>query len=906
MDWLGELWRRFLFLFQRDGMAKDLADEMRLHLELRAEEHAAAGVKARDAQARALRGFGNVTRMSEEGRAAWGWAFLEAFVNDLRYGVRALRGDPAFALAAVGSLALGIGANTAIFSVLNAVMLRALPVEDPQRLVELQSRFNGELRDDYTNPIWEQVRDHQQAFSGALAYASNRFDLAKGGESHFADAILVSGDFFRVLGVPAIRGRLLTPRDDRHGCGPDGPVAVISYGFWKGHFGGDPEIVGKVVTVDRHPFQITGITAPWFTGLEPDHGYDFAIPIGCEAVIHTDRSALGERSWWWLRMVGRLQSGETMQQAQTRMNAIAPELFRATVPPNWSADMQKSYQGTTFSLQPAVTGFSETRDRYRTALYTLMGVVGLVLLIACANVANLLLARSAARQREISVRLAVGAGRNRIIRQHLTESILLSMLSAGCGLLFAVWGSRLLVRLLSTTNSEVQLDVTPDFHVLIFTTAVAVLTAFLFGLVPALRASSIHPNQALKENARGTVSGGSRFHPGKALVTVQVALSLVLLVAAGLFLGSFRNLLATDVGFNTHNVLLVSVSVSQAKVPGAQRLALFARVLERIREIPGVRSASNSAMTPIYNWFWNEYVYPEGYTPKKEDDALVYFNRTSPGYFQTLQIPMRAGRDFSDRDNLAAPKVMIISESTAREFFGSANPLGKRMSMDAPHLQHGNKQDRYEVIGVVKDIKYGRIDEPPHKTGYLPFAQDPEPGPERQFEIRSNVPLASLTAAVRAAITAASAEVSIAFRSFDAQVNDSLLQPRLIALLSSFFGALAVLLAMVGLYGLTSYGVARRRGEIGIRIALGAQRGAVVWMVLRDVALTIVLGIAIGIILSRLAGGLVAKLLFGLQPTDPATLVLCAIVLALVAITAGYLPARRASRLDPVAALREE
>lgn len=906
MGWLGELWRRFQFLFQNDKMAKDLADEMHLHLELRAEDHAAAGINKRDAESRARRAFGNVTQLLEQGRAVWGWAFFEALASDLRYGIRALRADPGFALAAVGSLALGIGANTAIFSILNAVMLRSLPVEDPQQLVQLKSGTKGNFEGGYTNPIWEQIRDHQQVFSGVLAYGGNRFDLANGGESRFANGIWVSGDFFRVLGVPAVQGRLITPQDDRHGCGPDGPVAVISYGFWKSHFAGDPNIIGRSFAIDRHPFQIIGVTPSWFTGLDTDHVYDLAIPIGCEPVLHTDQTALAERSWWWLQIVGRLQPGGSIQQAQARMNMIAPEVYRATVPANWSPDMQKDYRRTTFALQPAATGFSNTRNQYRIALYTLMAVVGLVLLIACANVANLLLARAAARQREISVRLAVGAARSRIIRQLLTESVFLSISSAAAGLLLAFWGSRFLVRLLSTTNNEVQVDMTPDLRVLAFTTGVAILTAVLFGLAPALRASGVHPNQALKESARGTISGTSRFNPGKALVTLQVVLSLVLLVTAGLFLGTLRNLLTADLGFKTGNVLVVSATVPEAKLSSSKRLPLFDRILERLRDIPGVRSASSSFGTPIQGWFWNEYVYPEGYRPKSEDDALVYFNRVSPDYFQTLETPLLVGRDFSSRDNLGSPKVMIISESTARQFFGTANPVGKTINMDAPHLRHGNKQDRYEVIGVTKDIKYGKVDEPPLKTAYLAAAQDREPAPHIQFEIRSGIPLASLASPVRAAVAEVSPEVSLELRSFDTQVRDSLLQPRLVALLSSFFGLLALVLAMVGLYGLTAYGVARRRGEIGIRIALGAQRRSVVWLVLRDVVSMLAIGIAIGVVVSLLTGKLVTKLLYGLQPGNAVTIALSVIVLAVAAITAAYVPARRASRLDPIATLREE
>jgi predicted permease len=380
----------------------------------------------------------------------------------------------------------------------------------------------------------------------------------------------------------------------------------------------------------------------------------------------------------------------------------------------------------------------------------------------------------------------------------------------------------------------------------------------------------------------------------------------VLLVAAGLFLGTFENLLATDTGYNTHHVLLVSASMPQAKLPTSQRIPLFARILEQLRQIPGVRSASSSSSTPIQGWFWNEYTYPEGYTPKSEDDSLVYFNRISPGYFPTMQTPLLIGRDFSERDNLAAPKVMIISESTARAFFGSGNPIGKTINIDKPHLQHGNKLDRYVVIGIVKDIKYANIDEAPHKTGYVPLAQDAEPEPEIQFEIRSEFPLGALTPAVQAAIAKVSPQISLAFRSFDTQVSESLLQQRLVALLSSFFGLLALLLAMVGLYGLTAYRVARRRGEIGIRIALGAQRGSVVWLVLREVVFTLALGTAIGVVISLFAGRLVTKLLYGLEPGNPMTLVLSAVVLAFAAATAGYLPARRASRLDPMAALREE
>jgi predicted permease len=394
-----------------------------------------------------------------------------------------------------------------------------------------------------------------------LAFSTNRFDLAAGGESHFAEGLWVSGDFFRVLGVPAMRGRVFTPDDDLHGGGHAGPVAVISHGFWKRHFASDPDVVGKTIRLNRHPFTIIGVTPPWFMGLDVDTRYDVAIPIGCEPILHTDHSALAARSWWWLRILGRLTPGEAQQQAEAKMKALAPELNRATLPTNWDADGQREYLQRSFALRAAATGFSDTGHQYRTALFTLMAVVGLVLLIACANIANLLLARAAARQREISIRMAIGAARRRVMRQLMSESLLLSVLGAVGGLIFAVWGSRLLVRFLSKTGSELQLDTAPDLRVLAFTMGAAVLTGLLFGLAPALRATSVSPNNVLKEHARGMVAG--RFGLGRALVTGQVALSLMLLVGAGLFLGTFRNLLSTDLGFSRHNVLLVRAAMMQ-------------------------------------------------------------------------------------------------------------------------------------------------------------------------------------------------------------------------------------------------------------------------------------------------------------------------------------------------------
>ena len=614
---MGELWRRLRYLRNRGKQEQDLAEEIRLHRDL-----------ARQVSGRP---FGNETRYREESRAVWIWPFLETLGQDIRYALRSLRANPGFAATAVLSLALGIGANTAIFSILDAVMLRSLPVEDPQRLVTLDSPGSGAF---FTNPIWEQVRDHQQAFSGTLAFSSTRFDLAEGGESHFANGLWVNGDFFHVLGVPALRGRVFSPDDDLHGGGHAGPVAVISYSFWQTHFAGDPAVLGKTVKLDRHPFTVAGITPPWFTGLDLDRHYDVAIPIGCEPMFHTDHSALEARSWWWLRILGRLAPGETVQQANAKMQALAPALNRATLPQDWDADGKREYLKRTFALEPAATGFSGTGETYRKALFTLMAIVGLVLLIACANIANLLLARAAARQREISIRMAIGAARRRVMRQLMSESLLLSVLGAAGGLLFAVWGSRLLVHVISSSNVELQLDTSPDIRVLAFTMGIAIFTGLLFGFAPALRGTRISPNNVLKEHSRNTAGG--RFTLGRALVTGQVALSLMLLVGGGLFLGTFRNLLNTDLGFSRQNVLITHAEM-QSRIPPKQRAAAILQIVDRLSTIPGVAAASSSVLTPISHDVWNNNVEPQGYTAKGKEDTLVYFNRVSPGYFATMR-----------------------------------------------------------------------------------------------------------------------------------------------------------------------------------------------------------------------------------------------------------------------------
>jgi putative ABC transport system permease protein len=831
---------------------------------------------------------------------------MNSLIQDIRYALRQLRNSPGFALVAVITLALGVGANTAMFSIINGVMLRTLPVEDPHRLVVLKAANGGD--DIFTNPIWEEVRDNQKAFSGVLAYSEHpiedRFDLSSGGESHFAQGMWVSGNFFHVLGVSAIQGRVFATEDDQHGGGRSGPVAVISYSFWKRNFPNDSSVIGKTVSLNRHAFEIVGITPPWFTGLDFDHGFDVAIPIGCAPILHSsDRLTLEQRSWWWLRILGRLAPGKTLQQADAQMKAIAPAIFRDTVALDWPKDAQDDYQKSSFALQPVATGFSDAAGRYRTALFTLMAIVGVVLLIACANIANLLLARALARQREFSVKMAIGASRARVIRQLMTESAFLSVTGAGGGFLLALWGSRLLVRWLSTSTHPLDINLSLDSHLLAFTIAVSVLTALLFGLAPALRGTRVELNQMLKDVGSGSLKGSSRFNLGKALVAGQVALSLMLLVGAGLFLGTLRHLLTVDPGFDGHNILLVTADVQQTAIPKSQRVRTYREILEHLRSLPNVVSASSSQIIPISGMGWNEFTYPEGYTSKSQRDTLVFFNRISPEYFKTFKTTLLAGRDFNERDTLNSPRVMIIGETTSRQFFGAANPIGKTIALDE---EKPGEKETYQVIGLVRDAKYFGISEGSMRTAYVASAQDQNPGPMIRYEIRTDGPVEALIPSVRSTIAQQNGGVSLEFRNFETQLRESLVQPRVVALLSLIFGSLALLLAIVGLYGITAYAVARRQAEIGIRIALGAQPGTMIWMVMRDMLLMLVAGMTLGLLASLMAGRLVSGLLYGVSPDNPLQLMGAAIALALATALAAYIPARRAASTDPMAAFRCE
>jgi putative ABC transport system permease protein len=899
MSWVGETWRRVIYRLRGKDFECDLAEEMQLHLDLIAAEKRSAGMSPEAAQLAAKRQFGNRLLLREQSGEAWGWTFLDTLAQDLRYAFRTLRANPYFSSAAILSLALGIGANTAIFSIINAAMLRELPVANPARLVSVSMIGSG--IDSFTNPIWEQIRDNQKTFSGMLAFSDARFDLANGGESHFVRGAWVSGDFFRVLGVAPLRGRTFTPDDDRHGGGTDGAVAVISFDFWKRHYSGDADIVGKQISLDRHSFTIVGVTPPWFTGLQVEHPFDVAIPLGCETILNPAHSDLDNRSSFWLQLFGRLPDGVTLPQADAQMKALAPAVYRATLPPDWKPESQKEYLEYSLSVAPASTGISDLGTEYRPALFTLMAIVGLVLLIACGNIANLLLARGLVRRHELSVRLAIGASRRRIIRQLMTESLLLSGIGAMLGLLLAHWGSRLFLRLISTQRTPFEINLAIDSHLLAFNAGVAILTGLLFGLAPAWRSTRIQINQVLKDESPTSLSGSRRIHVSRFLVAGQVALSLVLLVGAGLFLKTFQNLLDVDPGFNRQGLVIVNASTKESAVPAVDQPRLFEVILDRIRAVPGVKSASASGIVPVGRNIWNELSFPEGYTPKASRDTLVYMNDVSPQYFATMGTPVLIGREFTDQDSATAPKVMVITEGTARHFFGSINALGKTIGLESPG--HPGEKLFFQVVGVVKDSKYAHLDEAPKKMAFVPWTQYPQDvRPRIYFEVRSSIE--GILPALRSTIVGAAPDLALEFNDFDIQIKDSLVQQRVIATLSLTFSLLAFLLSMVGLYGVTAYSVNQRKPEIGIRMALGARPGAVLWLVLREALVLLAIGVTLGWIIAIPSGRWVQSLLFGVQPGSPSHLLGATLMLAIGTAIASVLPARRAASLEPMTVLR--
>ena len=891
--------------FRRARWDDERARELESHLAIETDENIARGMTPEQARAAARRKLGSPLLVREEIYQMNTISFVDSAWRDLKHGLRLLRLNPGFAIVAILSLALGVGANTAIFQLLDAVRIRTLPVADPGGLVEVRidspkggrtGQFNGR-RPMLTNPQFEQIRDHQQAFSGLAAWGGGRpFNMATRGEARNATGMLVNGEFFSTLGVKPLIGRLLTPADDYRGCAA--PSAVVSYGFWQRELGGDASAIGRTIVLERHAFEVIGVTPPQFFGLEVGRTFDVALPLCADALTRVE-SALDKPDVWFLALFGRLKPGWTMERASAQLAAISPNLFHATLPPKYRPDDATNYLTFKLAAYPAATGVSSLRRDYEMPLWMLLGTTGLVLVIACANLANLMLARATAREREIAVRLAIGASRGRVVRQLLAESLLLAVIGGAGGLLVAKWLSRFFVGLLTTESNRMFVDLTTDWRVFAFAAALAGVTCLIFGLTPAIRATSTQPGVAMKAGSRGLTDSRDRFGLRRGLVVAQVAMSLVLVVGALLFVRSLRNLLVLDAGFQQNGVLVVNFDLKGANIPEGNRREVFNSLTARLRALPGVDAAAEAYIVPVSGSGWNNRIVLNG-TPRKEN---VNFNSVGPSYFRTLGTPLLAGRDFDDRDTTASGKVAIVTERFANLFLGGANPIGRTFQVEEGV---GVERPVYEIVGLVRDTKYTDLREEFTPIAFLAATQEKKLDPYVQVVLRSGLPLTALTAEVTGAVASTEPAAILEYQSMASMVRDSLMRERLMAMLSGFFGLLAGLLATIGLYGVMSYMVERRRNEIGIRIALGADRGDVVKMIMREAATLLVAGLVVGGLASIGAARWAAALLFGLHPSDPVTLAAAAISLSLVAALASYVPAWRASHLSPTAALREE
>ncbi len=824
--------------------------------------------------------------------------------RDLRQAVRLLRLNPGFAAVAILSLALGVGANTAIFELIDAVMMRTLPFPSPQQLAEVQLTHGGRIgstvarQKEFSVAMWDQLRQQQKAFSTIAAWSTERFDLGQGGEARYAEGMWVSGSFFQALQVQPAAGRLIAPSDDYKGCGIRG--AVISNGFWQREFGGRAIAVGSKVSLDGRPFEIVGITPPSFYGLEVGRNFDVAVPLCSEPAVHSEGAWTASETTWWLAAIGRLNPGWTFKRATAQLGSIAPGIFAATLPSEYDGAARKDYLRFSLHAEPAATGDSPLRKEFAAPLWVLLSISGLVLLIACANLANLMLARAGARQREMALRLTLGASRSRLIRQLLAESLLLAVSGAAVGVGLAQALGRILIAFISNTQNPIFLPLYPDLRVLSFTLGVALLTCLLFGVAPAIQAANADPGTVMKASGRGFTAGRERFLLRRGLIVSQVALSLMLLVAALLFVRTFRNLLNVGAGFQQENVVIADFDSSSLNVPAASRLEYKRELLAKVRGTPGVDSAAETTIVPLSGDGWNEFVdIPEASISRK----LVDFSSASSGYFQTLLMPMLAGRDFSENDTPSSPLVAIVNEQFARTFFNGANPIGKTFE----ERQSGGKPNKvYRIVGLVGNTKYLDLREDFVPIIFAAAYQDPDPGTESMFLIRSNQSPSALIASLKDTAARTSPQIVLNFSVFRASVLEKLSRERLMATLSSFYGILAAVLAMVGIYGIISYMVVRRRNEIGVRIALGAGKASILGIVLREVLVLLAIGLVSGTALAIAASGAARVMFFGLNRVDPVSLLLAAAGLTIIAIGASVLPAARAAAVDPMQVLREE
>ena len=903
-------------LFHRDQVEQDLDEELRAYLDAAIERHMQAGL-SREAATRAARiELGSTTAIAQRVREA-GWeSALESIWQDLRLATRGLRRSPGFALVAILTLALGIGANSAIFSVVNGLLLRALPVAAPEQLAMVSTRqsIDEGFPAGWNYSVWKQIHERPDVFGRSLSWTvfPQRFDLAQSGETDPVEGLFVSGNFFDELGLSMTIGRPFNAREDVLGSS-DSQVAIISHGLWQRRFGGAADVVGRRITVERVPVEIVGVAPPEFFGAEVGRAFDIALPVGAAPIVRNEKEWGTPAGRSFLAIMVRLQPGQSMTSTTAALRSAQRRIIEGTLRANeiWGAYHENMVKDP-FTLTPAATGTSELRRQYTRPLITILVIAAVVLLIACANVANLLLARAAARDRELSVRRALGATRWRLAQQMLLESLVLSLVGAAAGLLLAFWGSRTLVAQLSNWFDRVTLDVSLDWRVLIFTSFVAILTAILFGTAPALRASMANASAALTESLSHRGAGRSSHHFRGSLVMIQVALSVILLVAAGLFIRTFQRVAAVPLGFSSEHVLVVDVNATRAPVDPAALPDFYTRVTATVTSVAGVTHAAASLNTPVnhaatlvgdFNVL--------GRPPVPERERRLIANFVTDDWFATYGISIRQGRGFTAADTATAPPVIVVNEAFVRKFFPGQDPIGQVIAEIAYTPEW--KTTPRTIVGVVNDSIDQSLRATAYPTVYQRLSQwsavmplMPVPA-QISLSVRAGTGSpAQLSRGITTALTTIDRHLAFSFHPLADRVSAARQQERLVAVLSGFFGVLALSLAAVGLYGITSYAVARRRAEIGIRMALGAQRRDVVQLALSHTLSWSAAGVMLGVIVAAGVTRYLAALLFGVTPLDAVTFVSALLLLAIVAALATLVPARRAATVDPMLVLRSE
>jgi predicted permease len=880
---------RLRSLFAGDAADRELDEELRFHVDRQIEANVKGGMTPDQARTAALRAIGGVERRKEEMRDVRGVSTLENLLRDVRFAARQLRKHPGFTFTAVASLALGIGANTAIFQLLNALSLSPLPVRAPHELVEV--RLTGDGRDgrhtgrnrQVSLPQYRAIEQRQQAFASMLAFGDTRFSLSSSGEVRYVDGLWVSGSFFETLGLPPLVGRLIGPADDRPGCGST-TVAVISYALWQSEFGGRADILSQSVPFAATRVPIIGVTPPSFFGVEVGRQFGIAMPI-CA-------SGFGNKDHWWLAAIGRLRPGWTRASAAAQLAQVFPEIQKETMPP-YRPDLAAKYLEMGIDVADASNGLSPLRQLYQEPLWILMSISALVLLMASVNLTNLLLARATARRDEFAVRLALGGSRARILQQVLVEGGVIAVAGAAAAVGVAMVVSRSIPPLISTTVDRIHLDLSLDWRVFGFATAIAVVTSLVIGSAPAFRAARSRLGPAAARGAAANEGLGLR----RTLVAAQVAVTLVLLFGGLLFLDTFRNLATQDVGVHARDVVVASVFFDDRSYPEALRPDRYRALDQRIFTLPGVESAAEAYTTPMGGNVWETDVEIDGV-----HKGLGYGNRIGPGYFRTLGTPLLAGRDFDERDRSGAPRVAIVNRSFAERYFGG-NALGRRFSEPS---DTGAPGDEYEIVGIVGDQKYINLREANPPIFFSASAQLRSLPTVRRYVVRSAGTTAATIAAIGGAVSEYDPSLAVRYAVLDTQIAEGMLRERLMARLSAIFGGVALLLAIVGLYGVVSYTVASRRSEIGVRVALGASRPRIVSMILGDVGRMLAVGVAVGAALALLAGQGVASLLYGLEPHDPGALAFAVLLLAGAGLLSAAIPAKRAAGIDPAVTLRAE